>query len=205
MTRTELANRALRHAKLSTINSLNDDTETAAYINEIFNDTSKEALTDGNFDWAFARRRRTLNQVVVTFGEWTYAHDLPDDMAQLQKLIPTDYKEDYALPADQYRMFEYRDDADRSGIRVASEHENLDAQYIGLVISVPYMPIGFANALSWLLGYYLADAFGTTERAVYCKAIYEQEIKKAKVQSQKKDFPGRKGAFTLIGESDAYP
>lgn len=203
MTKDVLVNRALRHAKLTEIESVDDDNELSAFISNEFDAIVEEALDAGNFDWPQARRRRSLHLITETWGEWEYAHDLPDDMVQLHGLVEPDTAEKFTLSEYEYALFEYRDDADRSGIRVASHHEELDAIYTGLLTSVPYMSLPFAIAVSWLLAHHLSDAFGSAERSVYNYQMYTQKINEAKAHDHKKEHPSVKGVYTLLEDDYA--
>jgi hypothetical protein len=196
MTENVLANRALRHAKLTTITSLDEDSEQAALINEILPDVMAEALEE-QWDWSFARRRRSLSMIpVLTYGLWDYAYSLPDDMVQVRFYTVPDSKT--PLTESEYELFEYRDDADQSGSRLASNLDEVDIVYTGLVATIPNVPIYFANALSWLLAHYLADAFGGTERAVYCLQMFQRTIMIARGKDDQRERQSTRGTYTLL-------
>jgi hypothetical protein len=203
MTKAVLVNRALRHANLTTIESTDEDNDISAFIAEEFDEIVEEALNAGNFDWPQARRRRTLLQISQTWGNWQYAFDLPDDMVQLHFLVQTDANETDTLAEWEYALFEYRDDADRSGIRVATDYPELDAIYTGHLTSVPYMSNPFAIAVSWLLAHHLSDAFGGAERSAYCYSMYTQKINEAKAHDHRKEHPSVRGEYTLLEDDYA--
>ncbi len=196
MTENVLANRALRHAKLTTIESVDEDSPHAALIREILPDVISEGVEE-KFDWSFCRRRKALSMIpALTFSEWLYSYSLPDDMVQLRHVMLPD--SETALTEEEYELFEYRDDADRSGSRLASDYDELDVRYVGRIRSVPDMPLYFANAIAWLLAHYLADHFGGSERTAFCHQMYQGVIRVARQKDEQRQRQSVKGSFTLI-------
>ena len=197
MTETVLANRALRHAKLTTIESADEDTPHASFIREILPDVLSEGIEE-KFDWTFCRRRKALSMIPdLTFSTWLYSYSLPDDMVQLRHVCVPDSEQ--TLEESEYEMFEYRDDADRSGSRLASDYTELDLRYVGRIRSIPDIPLYFANAISWLLAYYLADHFGGTERAVYCFSTYRETMRIARAKDDQRNRQSKQGSYTPTG------
>lgn len=196
MTEDVLVDRALRHAKLPPVTSVDQDNPQAALVNEILGDVIDEALQE-QWDWSFARRRKALSMIPdLTYAQWEYAYSLPDDMVQVRKFCETDSSD--ALESDQYELFEYRDDTDRSGSRLATDLDEIYIVYTGSIRTVPHMPLYFANAVSWLLAHYLADAFGGSERSIYCRQIYNTEIMVARGKDDQRERQSMKGSFTLL-------
>lgn len=175
MTDVTLVNRALRQAKLDTIDSLDDENEVAAYCKGNLPLVITEGLTE--HDWGFARKRVVLLQLVgIDYSSWDYIYDMPDDMIQPQHFVPHDVDHrDYELTEEQYEVFENSETADRASGRVGCNEEELDLVYTKMMSVVPHFPYYFAEALTYLLGYHLASTFGGTERANQALTIWIQE------------------------------
>ena len=171
MTNTLLANLALNYAKLQKIDNINDSNERAGYIKQILPEVLKQQL--GEHYWGFARKTTEMLIVSETFENWDYVHDIPDDLVRPEKFYPSGY--DYQLhflTAEQYTIFENDLTADRAFGRIASNQENLSVVYTKYISVIPLFPNYFADAMAYLLGYYLATRFGGSERAAWCYQMW---------------------------------
>ncbi len=204
MTEVTLANMALRAAKLTTIDSLDDTNELASYIKEIFPDVIKEQL--GEHLWGFARKTNPMTLLVDTFEDWAYLHDNPDDMVMPERYYPTGYNyKTQFLAAEQYEVIHNMTSADRASGRIASNEENLSIVYTKYFREIAYYPLYFAQALSYLLAYYLAQNFGGQERASWAYQMWSTlKLPWAIGKDQDRGRENVKGEATLTSETAVY-
>lgn len=175
MTDVLLTNRALRQAKLDTIDSLDDDTAIASYCKETLPLVIEEGLTE--HDWGFARKRTTLLELAtITYGNWLHVFDDPDDMVQPQKYLPTGSDPEIAaLLEEEYEIFENSELADRASGRIACNEPNLDLIYTKRMTVIPHLPYYFAEAITYLFAYHLSSTQGGSERADRSMAMWIQQ------------------------------
>lgn len=72
---------------------------------------------------------------------------------------------------------------------------------------VDSIPISFAAGCCWLMGHYLSDRFGGTERSAYCKQMWYDSMKKALKDAGTLSSPDRPGGYTLLEDewrSESY-
>jgi len=204
MNELTLTNRALRNAKLDTIDSLDDLNDVAAYCRENMQDFIDEMLSE--HDWGFARVRKSLIQTTVMFSDWDYAFDLPDDMIKKQTFVITDQNHrQYELTEEDYEVFNDDSSADGNSARVAFNREDIDIVYTKRITVVSRLPYYFANALAYLYAYYLGTAFGGAERAGWAYQMYSQkELQRAIGQDHDLKRKSIKGERELTGEPLVY-
>jgi hypothetical protein len=198
MTEVQLANRALRHAKLSTIESLDDQGDVQAYIREELQSVIDEGLE--SYDWTFARERTTLNQIDVEYSTWLYVYDLPDGMIVPRIFTRPDVDHRfYSLKEDDYELFYNRETADKASQRMACNQETMDLVYTRRITVVPYLPDYFARAIAYLLAFYLANTFGGQERSTWASQYWET-IAQPKAADRDKMFraPSVRGESELV-------
>ncbi len=171
MTDVMLANQALRLAKLTKIDSLDDSNENASYLKDWFPEHIKEIL--GEHHWNFAKRTKQLTELNIDFNQWDYVFDLPDDMVHSYRYYPTgyDYNKNF-LSTDQFEVFGNTTLADAQSERVATNEADLSLVYTKYIREIPYFPREVADALSYLMAYYLATSFGGAERAAWAYQMY---------------------------------
>jgi len=165
MTDLTLTNRALRQAKLDTIDSLDANNHIAAYCRENIQLMIDEGLSEHN--WNFAKKRTTLHGLTgLEYNDWLYFFDLPDDMIQPIKYVPTgsDHKRIW-LEESEYEIFENTEVADRASGRLATNEPYMDLLYTKRLTAVTLMPSYFADAVSYLFAYHLSNTFGGQDRA----------------------------------------
>lgn len=193
-----LINRGMRHAKLAPLRSIDQNGDQAAEARELIPLAIREAL-EQDWNWTFAKRRVALTLVPdATYAEWEYLFDLPDDVVQVRALYDTGSTT--PKDPDLYEFLRNRDDADRAETRVAMDVDECDVVYTGMLTVVPDLPMYFANAVAWLMAYYMADAFAGTERAAYCYEMYMMKIREARARDHQRITPNVKGEYTLVDE-----
>lgn len=174
MTNTLLANLALTYGKLTAIDSIDDPNVRSSYIKQILPEVIKQQL--GEHFWGFARKTKEMTPVSETFENWDYVHDIPDDLVRPEKFYPSGYDyERHFLENGAYVIFENDLTADRAFGRVASDQENLSVVYTKYISVIPLFPNYFADAMAYLLGYFLATRFGGSERAAWCYQMWNTD------------------------------
>jgi hypothetical protein len=207
MTTTDLVNRSLRHAKQNIVESIDDRTEQAIYCKSNIQFMIDEVLQQ--HEWGFARKRASLLLLPnVTFANWLYAFDMPDDMIQLHFLVLplVDHRQNH-LWEEQYEIFENTETADRATGRIATNEPELDMVYTKKIEIVEHLPYYFADAVSYLLGYHLADTFGGTERAgILFQMFNQQALPKAIARDRQVGRQSLRGlnTFTSDGVLDSW-
>ena len=204
MNELSLTNRALRNAKLDTIDSLDDTNSVAAYCRENMQSFIDEMLSEKY--WGFARKRISLNRLTITFSDWDYAFDLPDDLIELEALTIKDYNHrEYPLEASDYEIFNDETTPDTDAGRVACNHEEIDCVYTKQITVVARLPNYFSIALSYLYAYYLATAFGGAERAGWAYQMYTAvELPKAIGKDNQMKRHNVKGSSELTNTDVIY-
>lgn len=200
MNELTLTNRALRDAKLDTIDSLDDTDKVSAYCRENLQEFIDEVLSE--HPWGFARKQQALNQLTVGYGEWDFTFDMPDDMINFQGLFPTgqDWKQ-YSLLTDQYEIFNDESSSDGAYGRVASHEEYLSLVYTKRITTVAFLPQYFTLALEYLMAFNLATTFGGAERAAWAYAMYfNTRLPWAVEKDNERRRPNVKGTATLLTE-----
>lgn len=112
-----LANQALRLLASDGIGSLDEGTDVANTVAQIYSTTIRHLLTA--HPWRFTLRKQQLSRLVeAPLTEWPYLHALPPDMLALRALYPT-----AAIGAETVRAYEIFE------ARVASSQPDVWADY----------------------------------------------------------------------------
>ena len=204
MTEVTMANRALSLAKLNTIDSLDDNNEIAAYCRETLPLLIREGLSE--HEWGFAKKRTALARLTITYSDWLYVFDLPDDMVQPRYYTPEGGTEYNILSEQEYEIFENSDSADRASGRMACNEPAVDLVYTKMMSQIIAFPQYFADALGYLFGYYLSMTFGGLDRA---NAIYGMWMERMLPRAIEKDHDRKRrnvrGEKTLTSDAgDIY-
>lgn len=106
----DIASQALGLLRANTISSFNDGSNEADIAKLYYTDFAQDILT--RYPWAFATKKRLLNQTTVPINEWRYAHIVPAEALRIWALFASssvganpinDY--DIQAPNGQRRIF----------------------------------------------------------------------------------------------------
>ena len=199
MNELTLTNRALRLAKLDTIESLDDTGPIPAYCRENLQSFIDESLSD--MDWSFAKTRKPLIRLELSYADWEYVFDVPDDMIRWEHLVlPGGNHRTESLENEEFEFFNDDSLPDKAKVRLATNMEELEMVYTKRITVVPRLPDYFTNALSYLYAYYLATSFGGIERANWAFQTYIAKEQIANIQDRKIQRKNVKGQSVLVSE-----
>lgn len=175
MTKTEIANRALRRAGIGqTLTDLaTDDSENADACRDHYDDCRDEALEYG--PWSFATRRAVLALVAGTAPEeWEYQYGLPTDCVR-----PLDLPSGLRAPrADQETEFIV--ESDGSQRLLYTDQEDATLRYVARNDDPSTYSRAFADALVYRLAADLALALARNPQlAGQLLDLYDERINRA--------------------------
>ena len=120
-TKVKLANRALIRLNKGLISSLTEATQTATYVNQVFDEVAEGVIAEG--DWSFARKRLELGQDASTPAfDYSYQHTLPSDFVKIVSI-------NEAQPG----LYDFKIEgtkllSDKSGMKILYIYNNLSVQ-----------------------------------------------------------------------------
>lgn len=174
LTKTDIANLAIKHLGHSTpMQNLDDDNTAVAHTCRFFYPRALRAVLR-DFEWPFANTIFTMQTTTDDPGEhWDYAYQYPPDCARFLK-IQSDFRTD-----SRYSKIPYKRSKGAAGSIILTDREDAVCEYTALVTNVAYFDDDFILALSWRLAVYAApsvtggDPFKLKKDAM---EMYRQEL-----------------------------
>lgn len=101
MDKVEIANLALSHIGMASINSMDEASEPARMCKQFYDRCRREVLR--HYQWPFATKQVQLALLALTPPNYLYAYQYPTDCLYMRKLFKEDFK---GLPEkNHYQVF----------------------------------------------------------------------------------------------------